>query len=429
MIMKEAKNGVVTPEIKVAAEYEGMDPEKLRKMVAEGTAVVPKNVNHEFTRIRGVGQGLKVKVNVNLGTSADCIEIDEELEKLRVSVEYGADAVMDLSTGGDVWDIRKTIIKASDVMIGTVPIYQAGILKARDPGEAVVTMSEDDMFNAIEQHGKDGVDFITVHSGINRDSIQKLKNSPRVTGMVSRGGSFLAAWMLHNDAENPLYANYDYLLELAQEYEMTLSLGDGMRPGGIADSTDRAQVEELITLGELVDRAREANVQAMVEGPGHIPLHQVTANIQLQKALCHNAPFYVLGPLVTDIFPGYDHITSAIGGAIAGMAGADFLCYVTPAEHLALPTVDDVKEGLIASRIAAHAVDITRGIDIHLDHQMDQARYDLDWEKQFELAVDKEKANLYRTRRGPKTDNLCSMCGDFCAVKMTKDYLAGEKED
>lgn len=423
MIMKEAKAGRLTPEILSAAKYKGLDPERLRRLVASGRAVLPKNVSHHFSEIRAIGEGLKVKVNVNLGTSKDYINLDEEIKKLRISEKYNADAVMDLSTGGDLRYIRNRIIADSILMVGTVPIYEAGILQARLPDKAVVDMTEDDIFNTIEQHGKDGVDFITVHCGVNKASLERLKKQNRTTGVVSRGGSFLIAWMLHNDAENPLYANYDYLLEIAKKYEMTLSFGDGMRPGGIADATDKPQIEELITLGELVERARAADVQAIVEGPGHIPLHQIAANVKIQKSLCRNAPFYVLGPIVTDIFPGYDHITSAIGATIAAASGADFLCYVTPAEHLALPTVEDVKEGLIAMKIAAHAVDISRGIDVHFDHEMDNARYALDWERQFELALNKEKAKNYRNRRSAGTDDVCSMCGDFCAIKMTRDYL------
>lgn len=429
MIMKEARNGKITEEIRKAAEYEGMEPERLRRLVASGRAVIPRNINHHFEKVRAIGEGLKVKVNVNIGTSMDYVNLAEELEKLKVAEKYNADSIMDLSTGGDIKGIRKEIIKASNIMVGTVPIYQAGILKARQKNKAVVDMTEDDIFRTIEEHGKDGVDFITVHCGVNLKLIERLKRKRRVTGMVSRGGSFLLAWMLHNEKENPLYSNFDYLLEIAQEYEMTLSLGDGLRPGGIADATDAPQIDELITLGELVRRARKANVQAMVEGPGHIPLHQIEANIQIEKALCHGAPFYVLGPIVTDIFPGYDHISAAIGGAIAGMAGADFLCYVTPAEHLALPTVEDVKEGLIASKLAAHAVDISKGRDIELDMEMDGARYALRWERQFELCFDKEKAREYRERRGPATEEVCSMCGDYCALKTAREYLESADEN
>lgn len=423
--ISDAKNGVITEEMKIVAKNEGVEPEYIRKMVAKGRIVIPKNVNHEFDGIRGIGEGLSVKVNVNLGTSMDWIHPEEELEKLRIAVKYGADAVMDLSTGGDLIDIRKTIIKNSPIPLGTVPIYQAGIYKARKPGKAVVDMTEDDMFRTIEEHGKEGVDFITVHTGVTKATVEKLKNKKRVTGMVSRGGSFLLAWILHNGEENPLYKNFDYLLELAKEYDMTLSLGDGLRPGGIADSTDIPQIDELLTLGELVKRSREYGVQAMVEGPGHIIMNQVGANVILEKSVTDGAPFYVLGPLVTDIFPGYDHIVGAIGGAMAAMAGADFLCYLTPAEHLALPTIDDVKEGLIASKIAAHAVDITRGKGIERDIAMDKARGNLDWKEQFKLCFDPEKARAYRERRGPGVEEVCSMCGEFCALRMANEYLKG----
>jgi len=421
--MKEAKQGNLVPEIREAAKYEGLDPGKLMHLISQGKVVIPKNVNHEIEKIRAIGEGLRIKVNVNLGTSMDYFDLSEELDKLKIAEKYGSDSVMDLSTGGDIRAIRKKIISESRIMVGTVPIYQAGIQKAKEPGKAVVNMSEDDIFNVISEHGKDGVDFVTVHCGVTRKVIEGLKRQQRTTGMVSRGGAFLLAWMKHNDKENPLYSEFDYLLEIAAEYDMTLSLGDGLRPGGIADATDPPQIAELMTLGELVKRARKAGVQAMVEGPGHIPLHQIATNIQMEKTLCHGAPFYVLGPLVTDVFPGYDHITAAIGGAIAGMAGADFLCYVTPAEHLALPTPDDVREGVIASKIAAHAVDISKGLDWEMDHEMDRARYALDWERQFQLSFDRDKALDYRNRRGPGTDEVCSMCGDYCALKLTREYL------
>jgi len=423
MIMKDAKQGRISPEIQKAAKYDGMDPGKLARLLARGRVVIPKNRNHELEHIRAIGDGLRVKVNVNIGTSIDYVKPDEEIEKLKIAEQYGADSIMDLSTGGDIREIRRKILSKSSVMVGTVPIYQAGIQKALEPMKAVVDMTEDDIFNVIEEHGKDGVDFITVHCGVTRNVVNRLSQQKRTTGMVSRGGAFLLAWMIHNNKENPLFANFDYLLELAQEYEITLSLGDGLRPGGIADATDPPQIEELIVLGELVKKARKADVQTMVEGPGHIPIHQVTTNVQIQKSLCDHAPFYVLGPIVTDIFPGYDHITSAIGGAIAGLAGANFLCYVTPGEHLALPTVEDVKEGLIASKIAAHAVDISQGMDIDFDIEMDRARYALDWQKQFELSYDREKACAYRSRREPKSNEVCSMCGEYCALKLARKFL------
>lgn len=425
--MDEAKKGNITKEMRVVAKNEGVDPEYIRKMIEKGRVVIPKNINHEFGGVRGIGESLSIKVNVNLGTSMDWVHPEEELKKLRIAVKYGADAVMDLSTGGDLPAIREKIVKSSPIPVGTVPIYQAGIYKAKKPGKAVVDMTEDDMFNTIVAHGKDGVDFITVHTGVTKETVEKLRNRKRTTGMVSRGGSFLLAWILHNGKENPLYQNFDYLLEIAKEYDMTLSLGDGLRPGGIADSTDIPQISELLTLGELVKRARDYGVQVMVEGPGHIVMNEIGANVILEKSVTRGAPFYVLGPLVTDIFPGYDHIVGAIGGALAAMAGADFLCYLTPAEHLALPTLEDVKEGLIASKIAAHAVDITRGKSIERDLAMDRARGKLDWKEQFKLCFDYEKARAYREKRGPSVEEVCSMCGEFCALKMANSYLKGEK--
>lgn len=421
--MRDAKNGLLNEDILKAARLEGIDAERLRRLVAKGHVVIPHNPRHEFDNLKAIGSGMRVKINVNVGTSIDYVNIEEEIEKVKVALKYGADAIMDLSTGGDIDAIRKKIITHVNVPLGTVPIYQAGIEKARTPSGAVVDMTEDDMFNAIEAHAKDGVDFMTLHCGVTVSVVKRLKRLKRVTGLVSRGGAFMLAWMIHNREENPLYANFDYLLEMASNYEFTLSLGDGLRPGGIADATDIPQISELLVLGDLVRRAREAGVQAMVEGPGHLPLNHIEANVRVEKAICDGAPFYVLGPLVTDIFPGYDHIVGAIGGAIAALAGADFLCYVTPAEHLALPTVEDVKLGTIASKIAAHAVDITRGINRHLDIEMDKARVNLDWDRQFAIVFDKEKASTYRKRRGPSSEKVCSMCGDYCAIKMANDYM------
>jgi phosphomethylpyrimidine synthase len=420
-IMSEAKAGIpgVAREV---AQRECVSPEMIARGLANGHIVIPWNPIHSPIAV-GVGKGLRVKVNVNLGTSEDCVKPDEELEKARVAIKYGADTIMDLSTGGDVDDIRRKIIRSVNVPIGTVPIYQAGLEFARR--SAVVDMTEDDIFKGIETHARDGVDFMTVHCGVTRDSIRALKKSKRITGVVSRGGSFLTAWILHNDKENPLYANYDYLLELAKKYEFTLSLGDGFRPGCNADATDAAQISELVTLGECVKRARAANVQAMVEGPGHVPLHQIEANVRLEKSICDNAPFYVLGPLVTDIAPGYDHITGAIGGALAAFYGADFLCDVSPSEHLCLPTVEDIKVATITSKIAAHAADITRGIDVDRDLAISKARAELDWEGQFANCLDPELAKARRKERGPGKDDedVCSMCGKYCAIKITKEYL------
>ena len=423
-LMRDCKKVVPKP-VAAAAKAEGVLAERLARAIAAGRAVLPYNPIHS-PEPRAIGDGLRVKVNVNIGTSADHVDLKEELEKARVALRFGADAIMDLSTGGDIQKIRKSVIKAVKLPIGTVPIYQAGLEKARK--SAVVDMTEDDLFNAIEAHAKDGVDFMTVHCGVTRSSVKALCRSSRITDVVSRGGAFLTAWIMHNEEENPLYANYDYLLELAKEYEFTLSLGDGMRPGCIADASDSPQITELITLAECVERARGAGVQAMVEGPGHVPIDQIEANVRLEKALCKGAPFYVLGPLVTDIAPGYDHITGAIGGAMAALAGADFLCYVTPSEHLSLPTIEDVKEGTIASVIAAHAVDASRGIGIERDIEMARARKVLDWERQFECAIDPEKARRYRSSRRPAEDEVCSMCGDLCAIKMVRDALAESRK-
>ncbi len=424
MLMKDAKNGEITPVIREVADNEDMNPEKLAKLVAQGKIVIPVNNRKKSLRPIGIGKGLRIKVNANIGTSMDYNDIEEEIEKARICMKYGADTIMDLSTGGDVTEIRRRIIQEVNIPTGTVPIYQAGLEKILEKEGAVVDMSEDDMFNAIETHLKDGVDFITVHCGVTRESVRRLKMSGRITNVVSRGGAFLTAWILHNDQENPLYRNFDYLLDIASEYDATLSLGDGMRPGGISDSTDMVQIEELVTLTELVKRARKANVQSMVEGPGHIPFHQIAANVQLEKAMTDEAPFYVLGPLVTDIAPGYDHIVGAIGGAMAAFAGADFLCYVTPSEHLCLPTIDDVVEGIMASRIAAHAIDITRGIGLESDIEMDIYRKKRDWEKMFSVAMNPIKARAYYERRKAKDSDVCSMCGDLCAIRICEKYLS-----
>ncbi|MEM3722388.1 MAG: phosphomethylpyrimidine synthase ThiC, partial [Candidatus Bathyarchaeia archaeon] len=345
--------------MRIVAENEGESPQAICQRIAEGTVIITRNVQRENVNPVGIGKGLRTKVNANIGTSQDLCDLNVEIEKAKVAVQYGADTIMDLSTAGDLDKIRRALIKAVNVPIGTVPIYQAAIEAAEKRG-AIIHMTEDDIFNTIEKHAKDGVDFMTVHCGVTQNIIKKLAKYPRLMGIVSRGGTFLAAWILHHDKENPLYANYDYLLEIAKKYDFVLSLGDGLRPGCIFDSTDWAQIQELLTIGELVERARAAHVQVMVEGPGHLPLNDVAANVQLEKAICKGAPFYVLGPVVTEIAPGYDHIVGAIGGALAGLAGADFLCYLTPAEHLGLPSIEDVKEGVIATKIAAHAADIAK---------------------------------------------------------------------
>jgi len=418
-----AREGIISPQMEQVAQQEGVDAEFIRQGVAGGTIVIPANAEHKNLVPCGIGRGLKTKVNANIGTSSDFGDIDTELEKLRVSIDYGADTVMDLSTGGDISAIRRAIIASSSVPIGTVPIYQVGI-DAIDRHGAIVKMTIDDLFAGIEEHARHGVDFITVHCGVTRSAIAKLKQQGRVTDVVSRGGAFLIGWMLHNERENPLYEYYDRLLEIAREFDVTLSLGDGMRPGSLADATDRAQVEELLVIGELVQRAQQAGVQAMVEGPGHLPLNQIEANVQLEKAICKGAPFYVLGPLVTDIAAGYDHIVGAIGGAIAAAAGTDFLCYVTPAEHLSLPDPEDVRQGVIASRIAAHAGDIIKGVKgaEEWDRMMSVARKNLHWEEQAKLALDPERSRQVHGKH-TSTGDACSMCGEFCAMALMEKYL------
>jgi phosphomethylpyrimidine synthase len=426
--MEYAKRGKVTEEMREVARKEDLSPEYIVRGLAEGRIVITRNLSHEIPAM-GIGEGLRIKVNANIGTSRDICDVDRELLKAKAAHEAGADTLMDLSTGGDIDVIRRRVMKATPLPIGTVPIYQAAII-AQEKRGAIVDMTEDDLFNAIERNAKDGVDFITVHCGINRVSVDRIKRSKRLTGIVSRGGTFLAAWIMHNDQENPLYGNYDYLLELAKKYDMTLSLGDGLRPGCIQDATDGPQIQELITIGELVDRARAAGVQAMVEGPGHVPLDQIDANVKLEKAVCKGAPFYVLGPLVTDIAPGYDHIVGAIGGAAAAMAGADYLCYVTPTEHIGLPDVEDVREGVIVSRIAAHAGDLVRRRDkaIVWDNDMSKARADLDWQRQIDLSINPARVRKVKEERSPgeMTDKGCSMCGEFCAIKILKEYMRAE---
>jgi phosphomethylpyrimidine synthase len=422
-LISQAKSDI--PEvIKQVAKSEGMDPEKLRRKVVAGEIVIPFNPIHSPKPL-GIGGGLPVKVNANIGTSPDCMDVEEEIRKAKVSVEYGSDAVMDLSIGGDLTLIRRRLIDVLEVPFGTVPIYEAGLAAAKK--SAVVDMTEDDMFNAFENHAKDGVDFTVAHVGVTKESVNRLKKQGRILDVVSRGGSFHTAWILHNEKENPLYENFDYLLEIAAKYDLTLSLGDGFRSGCIHDANDRAKIQELLIIGELVERARAYGVQTIVEGPGHVPLNLIESNIKIMKSATKNAPYYVLGPLVTDIAPGYDHIVSAIGGAIAGYAGADFLCYVTPSEHLSLPTIDDVREGVIAARIAAHSANIARGIGTELDLEMAQARRDLDWDKMFSLVIDPGKAKRYRNERKPSHEDVCSMCGDLCAIKLPRKFLSGEK--
>ncbi|MDD3845234.1 MAG: phosphomethylpyrimidine synthase ThiC [Syntrophorhabdaceae bacterium] len=418
-----AREGKITKVMEHVARDEGIDKEELRRLVAEGkVAILANNVHKDFTP-KGVGKGLSVKVNANIGTSPERVNIDEELEKLAVARDAGADAVMDLSTGGDLDEIRKIIIDAAKIPVGTVPIYQAAVETVKKK-KAITNMEADDIFEVIEKHGADGVDFVTVHCGVTKSSLERLRKQGRVTDIVSRGGAFLAQWIIVNGKENPLYENFDRLVSIAKKYDMTISLGDALRPGCIADATDRGQIEELITLGELCAEAIDKGVQVMVEGPGHVPLNQIEMNMVLQKRLCNDAPFYVLGPIVTDIAPGYDHITSAIGGALAGYHGADFLCYVTPTEHLGLPMPQDVRDGVMVCRIAAHAADLARGSQkaFALDKAMSTYRKALDWKGQIECAIDPDKIKTFRKERDLKND-VCSMCGEFCSMKLMKDYL------
>jgi phosphomethylpyrimidine synthase len=416
--LAQARKGIITNEMKQAALKEGLESGYIRSAIADGTVIITKNKKHKSIEPLAIGKGLRTKVNANIGTSQDRVSLKEEVEKLHAAVNAGADAVMDLSTGGRVDEIRKAIIKESPVPIGTVPIYQAA-LEAVSRGKSLVELEADEIFEIIERHAEDGIDFITVHCGVTQRSIEHIRKEGRLMGVVSRGGALTAEWMNFNKKENPLFENYDRLLQIAKKYDMVLSLGDGLRPGCLADATDRGQIEELVTLGELAQKAVSEGVQVMIEGPGHMPIQQIEANVLLQKRLCHGAPFYVLGPLVTDIAPGYDHITSAIGGAIAGAAGADFLCYVTPSEHLRLPTIEDVKEGVIASRIAAHAADIAKGVKgaMNRDVQMAKARKSLNWDEQIRLSIDPERARLLRESSPPSDKEVCTMCGSLCAIK------------
>ena len=421
--LESARKAIISPQMKVVAQTEGVEVEFIQQGVAKGAIVIPANINHSELVPCGIGEGLSTKVNANIGTSSDFGNIDTELEKLRVAIDSGADTVMDLSTGGDISAIRQAIIASSSVPIGTVPIYQAGI-EAIERHGAIVKMTADDLFAVIEEHARDGVDFATVHCGVTQSAIDRLKQQGRVADVVSRGGAFLIGWIIYNERENPLYEQYDRLLEIAREFDVTLSLGDGLRPGSLADATDRAQVEELLTLGELVQRAQQAGVQVMVEGPGHLPLNQIETNVRLQKAVCKGAPFYVLGPLVTDIGAGYDHITGAIGGAVAAAAGTDFLCYVTPSEHLSLPNFEDVRQGVIASRIAAHAGDIVKGVEgaEEWDRKMAMARKRIDWEEQARLSLDPERSRRVHSQHA-SAGSACSMCGKYCAMELVEKYL------
>ena len=423
--MDAARKGIITPQMQAVAAKEKMDPQSLRELVAKGQVVIPANKNHSKLDPEGVGTGLRTKINVNLGVSKDCCDIDLELAKAHKAIELKAEAIMDLSCFGKTQTFRKRLIDSSPAMIGTVPMYDAvGLLD-----KALKSITVDEFFKVVETHAEDGVDFMTIHCGMNKATAERVKRNKRLTNIVSRGGSLLFAWMEMNHQENPFYEYFDRLLDICVEYDVTLSLGDACRPGSINDATDASQVEELITLGELTKRAWERNVQVMIEGPGHMAINEIAGNMMMQKRLCHGAPFYVLGPLVTDVAPGYDHITSAIGGAIAAANGADFLCYVTPAEHLRLPDMDDMKEGIIAARIAAHAADIAKGLPgaRDWDNAMSAARAEVDFPRMIELAMDPEKARRYRESSKPEKEDTCTMCGKMCPMKNMKKILNGEE--
>lgn len=428
--LEAAKKGIITDEMKEVARHECVSPEQIREGIASGKIVIPFNPNHKGLKPCGIGKGLSTKVNANIGTSDKYPDLSPELAKAKTAMEAGADAIMDLSTGGNIKSIRKTIISEINVPLGTVPIYEAGVM-AQNKNGSVIEFTVDELFEIIEEQAEQGVDFITVHCGLTLEGVERLRREGRITDIVSRGGAFITGWMIKNEKQNPLYEHFDRLLKIAKKYDVTLSLGDGLRPGCIADATDRAQIQELITLGELVQESWKQGVQVMVEGPGHVPLDQIQANVQLQKRICHEAPFYVLGPLVTDIAAGYDHIAGAIGGAIAAAAGADFLCYVTPAEHLGLPTQEDVREGVIASKIAAHAADIVKGIPgaRERDLKMARARKNLDWEAQLSFAIDPERARSYRDLKNPSDVKTCTMCGKFCAMDIVAKYLGKSRSD
>ncbi len=426
--MDDAKNGIITDQMKAVAKIENVDEEFIRKSVAAGTIAIPNNITRNAKPV-GIGAGLRTKVNATIGTSTDIKDIDMEFEKAKVAMENKADTLMELSIGGDLDAIRQKIISITDLPVGSVPIYQAAVESINKNGSPIY-MEEDSMFKAIEKQAKDGIDFMAIHCSVNRETLKRLKRQGREGGLVSRGGAFLSAWMVHNEIENPLYKNYDQVLDIAKEYDFTISLANGMRAGAIADSTDRAQVQELIILGELVDRAREAGVQTIVEGPGHIPLKEIQTNVMVQKKLCRGAPFYMLGPIVTDIAPAYDHIVSSIGAAQSAGAGADFICYVTPAEHLALPGPDDVKRGVIATRIGAYVGDMAKGVhNGELDLKMANARKKLNWEAQYAAAICPADARAIRDARPPEDPDTCTMCGNYCAVKIVNEWLDDADQD
>lgn len=425
--MDAARKGIVTPQMEAVAKEENIPVEKLMGYVAAGTVAIPANKNHKCLKPHGIGSMLKTKINVNLGTSRDCVDLDAEMEKVQDAVDMGAEAIMDLSSFGDTQKFRRKLTAECPAILGTVPIYDAVVYY----NKPLPQITADEWIDIVRMHAQDGVDFLTIHCGVNKATGERFLKNKRMMNLVSRGGSLIFAWMMATGNENPFYERYDEVLDICAEYDVTISLGDACRPGCIEDGTDISQIEELVTLGELTRRAWEKNVQIMVEGPGHMPLNQIAANMQIQKTICKGAPFYVLGPIVTDVAPGYDHITAAIGGAIAAASGAAFLCYVTPAEHLRLPTPEDVREGIIASKIAAHAADVAKGIPdaVQWDHEMAVARRNLDWDRQFELAMDPKKAKRYRATSTPEREDTCTMCGKMCAVRTLNRILRGEDPD
>lgn len=425
--MDAARKGIITEAMKQVADYENMSAETIRDLVAKGQVAIPANKNHTCLKPYGIGTKLKTKINVNLGTSKDCLDMDVEMEKVQEAVNLGAESIMDLSSFGDTRKFRTKLTSECSAIIGTVPIYDAVVYY----NKALKSITSREWIDVVRMHAEDGVDFMTIHCGINKATAQRFKNTKRHMNIVSRGGSIIFAWMELTGNENPFYEYYDEILDICNQYDVTISLGDACRPGCIEDAGDISQIEELVTLGELTQRAWDKNVQVVIEGPGHMPLNQIRSNMEIEQTICKGAPFYVLGPLVTDVAPGYDHITAAIGGAIAATYGASFLCYVTPAEHLRLPTVEDVKEGIIASKIAAHAADIAKGVPgaKDWDHQMGEARRELDWEKQFDLAIDGDKARRYRAESKPEKEDTCTMCGKMCAVRNINKILRGEDVD
>ncbi len=417
--LEQAKKGKITAQMRQVARIEGVDGEFIRKKIAAGKVVIPVNLRRNIPKLCGIGEGLKTKVNANIGTSLDSAKVSDELEKLKICISSGSDTVMDLSTGGSLVKVRRAILRKSCLPVGSVPIYEAAVRAVNEAG-SVAKMRESSIFKVLESQAEDGIDFFTVHCGVTKDVLARLKAEKRITDVVSRGGAILLEWMVKNKEENPLYKRFDEVLDIARRYDVTLSLGDGMRPGSVSDATDRSQIQELILLGELAQRAHRKGVQVIIEGPGHLPINQIEANVVLEKSLCQGAPFYILGPLVTDIAPGYDHITAAIGGAIAASFGADFLCYVTPSEHLRLPDLKDVKEGVITSRIAAHAADIAKGIKgaLEWDIAISRARRKRDWRRQIDLAIDPQRPKEYRKASPPKETDVCTMCSHYCSMKL-----------